>query len=975
MSRPEQPEKDGPGESQRLSESSVGTLPSEPSPLEPQITGVSRGQGLLERYTVLGQLGQGATSVVLSVYDARLDRRVALKLMRGRGEARSSGSEGAGHFLSEAQAMARLSHPNVVAVYDAGLLEDGSLFIAMEHVEGQTLRVWQRQRPWREVLNQFLAAGRGLMAAHEAGLIHRDFKPDNVLVGQDGRVRVTDFGLAQLESPLESSSISSGDRAGTPFYMAAEQLQGQRADARSDLYAFCVSLYEALYGELPFRGGTVKELLEAQRTGRAVPPEGSGVPTWVGQTVLRGLSVDPAQRPASLRELLAALRDDPEVRRRAWLNRAAVASVTLVLAGLAFWGGVLHQAPTCDRVDQQLAGVWDAAVKARVEEALLATGVPYARATTERVAAALDGYARAWVGQRTELCLRASDEGPSQAQGLILLRDSCLERRRSQLRALTELLSQAPDRELVDKAVQAAQALPPLAYCADAKALTAAVPPPEDPAVREKVEALQVQVDRMEALLESGKYKKGLTEAEGLLPQLEAVGHAPLLGRALYLAARLRGGTGDSPGAEQWLYKAMTAAATARDMSLLARIWVTFVSQVGDKQGRYQEALLLRPALENMVEVANEDPIRASALNILSTIFWRLGKYDQAEQLCERALELRLKTGGPESVEVATSYNTLGGILISMGKYEEARDRFARALELREKILGPEHPHVASVLANLGRVSLEMGRLEEARQLQLRALALFEKTLGPEHPTVGATLNNLGNILKKMGRFEEAREIQTRVLALWEKTLGPEHPDVVVALNNLGVTLVEMGKHEEARQTFVRALALRQKAVGPEHPDIAGSLSNLGEVLRNMGRYAEAHEQYTRAMAVLDKALPPDHPERTFPLLGLGDLLRAQHRPAEALPYLERALKLASELTRAEVQFSLAQALWESRRDRPRALELATQARDSWERQGQKSASEPATEWLKERSGGPPTGKGTDQNGPLLHVGSPPTSP
>ncbi len=694
MSREGSPSPDGPSTQpletpapRRQEEEPPGTLPSEAGAVEARPAVPPPGGTLLGRYTVLSQLGQGSMGVVLSVYDARLDRRVALKLMRPWSRGGHRGEEEHARFLREAQAMARLNHPNVVGVYDAGTLEDGTLFIAMEHVQGRTLREWQKQRPWREVLERYLAAGRGVAAAHAAGLTHHDFKPDNVLVGEDGRARVTDFGLARLEpgartlkSPTPellpqwaASEVAlaltspSGPWMGTPAYMAEEQFQGQRGDARSDLYAFCVALYEALYGHLPFTGSTVAELREAKRAGKVALPQNTPVPAWVGRAVLRGLHCDPARRPSSMGELLAALEDDPEARRRGRVKRAAMASVTVALGLLAAWGWAGQRQQRCERLEQRLAGVWDEAVKARVEQALVATGVPYARATADRVVGGLEAYAGAWVRQRTEVCLGAIREGPTQASGLVLLEETCLERRRSRLRALTELLSQAPDAELVSNAVQAVQALPPLEYCADAKALTATVPPPEDPAVRVKVEALQERVDRLEALLEAGKYREGLGSAEALVPQVEPVGYAPLLARTLFVSAQLREEAGDYAGAEERLGQAMDAAARGKDTALLARAWGAWLMLVGVRQKKPQEALRVRPVVEDLVELADDDELRA------------------------------------------TTFSNLGAVLRGMGRYEEARQAHLRALALREKVLGPEHPSVAVSLNNLGLVLEEPG--------------------------------------------------------------------------------------------------------------------------------------------------------------------------------------------------------------------------------------------------------------------------
>jgi serine/threonine-protein kinase len=922
------------------------------------------GQSLLGRYTVLGQLGEGGMGVVLSVYDARLDRRVALKLLRSREESGSDHDE-QGRFLREAQAMARLNHPHVVAVYDAGTLENGSLFIAMEHVEGQTLRRWQQQRPWREVLEKYLAAGRGLAAAHAAGLIHRDFKPDNVLVGQDGRVRVTDFGLARADSPtatelapappssplpsqtLEAALTLPGTWLGTPRYMAPEVLTRRRADARSDLYSFCAALYEALYGQLPFTGDSVSELLKAQQAGVSALPARSGVPEWVGRTVLLGLRADPAQRSPSMGALLEALQDDPEVKRQLRLRRAAGALVTVALAGLAVWGWGRQHDQGCGRLGLRMSGVWDEAVKEKVEQALLGTGLPYARDTAERVTAALDGYADAWVKQRTEVCEGADSAGGAQARGLVLLRESCLEQRRSQLQALTDLLSRTPDPQLVGKAVQVVRALPPLEYCADAKALTAAVPPPEDPAVRTQVRALQAHVDRLEVLFEAGKYPEGLTLAETLLPQVEATGYAPLHARTLLLSAQLRHETAAYAEAEERLRKTITIASQGKDVPDLSRAWSLLVRVVGSRLGRHQEALWMQPASEALAELADDDRLRAASLNSLGMLLSDMGRYEEAQKVHERVLALRQKSLGSEHPDVATTLNNLGGVLFYLGKYEEARQMHARTLALREKILGPEHPHVAASLNNLGLALWKLGQLEEARAAHERALALREKVLGPDNPDVAASLNNLGLVLLASLQYGEALTVYQRVLTLWEKALGPEHPDVGLALYNLGVCLAALGKTEESLRMHERSLALRQKALGPEHPEVAASLVSIGDALRSLGRYSEARERFKRALALQEKALGPDHPELAWLLLGQGHVALDQHRPAEAVAPLERALKLAPKLLRPAIQFMLAQALWDTNRDRARARELATQAQESWRQHSNRETLQEVSQWLE----------------------------
>ena len=274
------------------------------------------------RYEVESFLGAGGLSLVYVARDPELNRRVALKLLKSESQARLS---------REAQAMARVAHPNVVAVYDVGEW-NGRVFIAMELVDGIDVRAWLKTpRRLVEIVDAFREAGRGLAAAHAAGLVHRDFKPENVLVGADGRVRVTDFGLAEpIDTPM-SDGIS-----GTPAYMAPEQLRGENVDARTDQFAFCVALYEAVYGERPFAGNDYDSLRAAVLAGELRPaPSRSRVPRTLRQILVHGLSSRPGDRFPTMEALLAALgRDRTRIPRRV----GAVAVALLAVLATAWIG-------------------------------------------------------------------------------------------------------------------------------------------------------------------------------------------------------------------------------------------------------------------------------------------------------------------------------------------------------------------------------------------------------------------------------------------------------------------------------------------------------------------------------------------------------------------------------------------------------------------------------------------------------------
>ncbi len=305
------------------------------------------------RYVIRRLVGAGAMGSVYAAHDPELARPVAIKVLR------TSASDRAidgimSRMRREAQAMARLSHPNVVTVYDVGSFE-GCVFVAMEFVEGTTLRGWLRaaSRSWREVLDVFDHAGRGLAAAHAAGLVHRDFKPDNVLVGRDGRVRVTDFGLVRSldgddnspprsgpsgSLPLDATLTRTGTLIGTPAYMSPEALSGGVVDARSDIFSFCVALYEGLYGERPFSGRSLAELRASIAEGRmAGKARGAPVPAAVSRALCAGLRAEPERRPPSMGALLEALRVAPPQRSRALGLLGATAAVLLGAAGASTW--------------------------------------------------------------------------------------------------------------------------------------------------------------------------------------------------------------------------------------------------------------------------------------------------------------------------------------------------------------------------------------------------------------------------------------------------------------------------------------------------------------------------------------------------------------------------------------------------------------------------------------------------------------
>ncbi len=731
----------------------------------------------LGRYVVIRTLGAGAMGVVYAAYDPKLDRKVALKLLKT--QAGRETDVARRRLEREAQALAKLAHPNVVAVFDVDVHDD-QLFVAMEFVEGGTLGAWLRQaQPWREVLSKFVEAGRGLAAAHAAGLVHRDFKPDNVMLGSDGRIRVMDFGLARPDLPTRDEPDSAiepmqappvepmqtnpmtqtGAVMGTPAYMAPEQYEGH-ADARSDQFAFCVALHEGLHGKRPFTASSMVEQFDAVSSGRIDPAQrGTTVPAWLRAVVVRGLSPEPERRWLSMDALLDALADDPAQRRRRW-GAASLLVGLLGGAGVSVVWATQQQAHACEGFDARLAGVWDEARETEVRSALEGTGLSYAADTAVRVEQRLDEYTSQWVAVRSEAC-EAHQRG-EQSGALLDLRMRCLDERLQHVAATVGILSEANE-DVVRKAVEAVAGLPSLERCSDEQALQADLAPPDDPELAERVAAWDEQLIEAEALQRAGEYERGLALATKVVDEAQAVDYEPLHARAWLVAGKLSNSMGRYVEAEALLERAL-ASALALGMRIEAASATTeLVFMVGVLQARHEAA-------RDWAKIAG--PLARAA-------------------------------GTSEAS--ARYFNSLGGVAHSEGKQEQARGYYEQALAILEKALGSNHPDVGKPLNGLGNAAYSEGKYEQARGYHERALTMWEKALGPDHPNVASSLNNLGRLAESEEKYEQARGYYERALTIWEQALGPDHPDVARSLNNLGSVAESEGKYEQARAYHERA--------------------------------------------------------------------------------------------------------------------------------------------------------------------------
>ncbi|MES1240767.1 MAG: serine/threonine-protein kinase [Acidobacteriota bacterium] len=871
------------------------------------------------RYVIVGTVGEGGMGVVYAGYDPELDRKVALKVLRPE---RAASPDARARLLREAQAIARLSHPNVVAVHDAGAVGE-QVFVAMEYVEGRTLRQWLQEgdRAWREVLDRFRIAGQGLAAAHAAGLVHRDFKPDNVLIGQDGRVRVADFGLARpVEDRQEETTETSGERSpgitswgvvlGTPGYMAPEQLRGLSCDARSDQFSFCVALYEALHGERPFAGEDSEEIAEAAERGEVRPPREDGrVPAWLREVVLRGLSADPARRWSSMDELLRELARDPGAVRRRWL---AAAVVVLAGGGLLAWGSALGSAGRlCSGAGRKLAGIWDEGRKQAVRASFLGTRLPYAAGAAERVESLLDGYTGDWTTMHREAC-EASRVRGEQSEDLLDRRMFCLDQRLREVDALAGLFSRA-DAGVVERSVAMTRGLARLEACADVASLTARVPPPRDPAVRAQVDRVRSAVAEVDTWIAAGRQTEAEAKAEAAVAAARKVGYRPTEAEALYLQGYLQDLLGETEKAQATTFDALVAAEASGHLEVAARAaselgWIASNSagqpDEGERWARLSEAVA--------GALPTNDALHAEVLRRKATVF------------------------------------------SAQGRFAEAVQTASRALALAERAYGPEHPEVARIFSNLGVFYNELGKNEASIQASLRGLAIRQKLFGPGHPDLAKSYNTLANAYSDLRRFEEAQIYQERAYAIFRDSYGPDHPNAIGLLNNIANTYKDRGLYAEAEQRYRQAVESAIRVDGPDHPKVGMALGNLAESLLLQKRYGEALEVYRRSLAIDEKALGRDHPNLAYDFHGIGSTLFEMRRVAEALPYLERALALRESNPLdpdllSNVRYSLARALWETGR-KDRSLKLAHLALDGYAKSDSEHELKREVEsWLRER--------------------------
>jgi serine/threonine-protein kinase len=838
----------------------------------------------------------------------------------------------------------------------------------MEYVEGDDLDAWAREaarehgRRWREILEVYVAAGRGLEAAHRAGLVHRDFKPSNVLVGRDGRARVLDFGLARdfmterrsaarpdSKTPrphaaaLEIAGHAAADPltlagrlVGTPAYMAPEQHRGEPADERSDQFAFCVALWEALFGVRPFPGKEIGELASAKAAGVIVPPgRGTGVPAAIAPALLRGLQADPSLRFRDMGALLEALTAIP--RRRRNLAIAGVAALGLGLLAIpAAWSGGMGP---CREAASAGESVWNPDLRAEVEARFAGSTRAFVPASAHAVVEGLDAYVGEWAARRQEACESAllRDESDREAMARTA---QCLDHHLARAAEVVGLVREADD-ELMVRAIDAVDGLPVLGTCdaADPTQVTT-------DADRELLHRL----DRAYALAEAAQHEDAIAVADGVRQDAERGGGTVVVAHALLVIGRMHVQSGRWPDGRRHLHEALAAAERAGDEATAVSALLALAGGLIDGAEPEWAERLLEVASAKLDHHALGDALRYEHMHQRVRLLRFQGRPHDAVDAAERALALAERHFPEGHLSRARAHTTLGTMFVDRGDVEPAREQYLAARAIIEARLGPAHPYVADSLANEALLEDQAGRYEVGLELHLRALELREQAYGPDHPQVGYSCANLSTTYERLGRIEPSLAMARRAQRIFTVAHGERHPHVGAIMGNLANTLLDAGAYDEALATAHEAVSIVEATLGPRHPRFAVTLGTEGIALAEIGRYREAIARLDRARTILETEMGARDP--TLPLLykAMAEAELADGQRDRAKLHLERALGLFSDGSHdpvdiAKTQLLLARVLRAT--DPVRAGALTETARTQWLASGRTAeAFAAASEWL-----------------------------
>jgi hypothetical protein len=939
------------------------------------------------RYVVERTLGAGGMGVVVEARDPELQRQVAVKLVRADIGDRAYRLR----LVREARAQASLDHPNVVRVYDAGEA-DGELFIAMELVAGRSLGAWLRAvpRPWRAVLARFVAAGHGLAAAHAAGMVHRDFKPDNVLVrDSDERVLVTDFGLAISagreargtpgavaiepssgdEPTIDGGSASddagsippvtgtyavtaTGVALGTPPYMAPEQHAGGAVDARADVFSFCVSLYEGVYGERPFavedarRYDPLAWVDAIHDRGVRPAPAGRRVPAALRRALVRGLAADPEARWPSMQALIAAL-DSVLARRRRVLYALAGLGAATAIAVATFAATRSTASAPIDRCADEAARVdrtWGADARARVSRGLLATGKPYAQVAASRVTDAIDRWSVQWRDVRTSSCHDA-DRGALAANDWRAV-SACLDEGLADLGSRIDLL--ADGARSIDHIGDLIEMRPP-SSCTRV-GLEA---PPEDPTIAAKVAAARAELRAIDRLDDLGREVEVAPRARRLLAHARALGWRPLIDDVAYTLAWADLELTQPTEAEPLLREVAQSAGARGDDVLAGRASTALLVLMKDTH-RFDGLDFVANAARASVQRSHNPRGILVVDSHVGRAYIAAGRVADAKKLCESSLGKVDATMSGYGVR-AELLQCLALVAQSERRLDDQLRYAGLILGERLRLLGPGHPAVADTLMQIGIVMGELGRVHDALVLELAAQAAFDQAQGSDSVSSALTWAQIARLRVQLHDAAGARAAIDRASAIAEHATTDGDPQRDQILRDRAEVLGGIGDVDGALAA-VKEVAARVERLHPGTVEDFASTFMYAQALEDVHKCAEAVPILDRALPRLAGVAPP---QRLMMWMVKGNCQLELGHAGDVAPELDAAWASIDPSTidvpdRAMMTYTLAR-VFEKAGDRRRALAFALDSRKGiYATEGLADYRESIDNIVQRLGGGPP---------------------
>jgi len=805
------------------------------APLESMAIGERAG-----RYVILGWLGRGGMGVVYRAYDPHLERQVALKVIRATKEVEVT-EERRKRLLREAALMARIRHPNVVSVYDAST-HDQQVFLVQELVVGQTLETIRDERPgWRKVVELYVQAGRGLSAAHAVGIVHRDFKPSNVLVDGDGVAKVTDFGLARHldgRRPEPTDSEESTERRstapltrdrgllGTPHYMAPEQRHGQ-SNPLSDQYAFCVALREAL----------------AEGSCDRTAPLPRSVPGYVRRSLERGLSADPWKRFPSMAALLDSLSTAP-ARRSKWALSGGVVAVVSALVAIV---GVRHErakAAVCSEFETHLDRIWAEPQKVHLRQLLAPNGTPTEKELVTLTERALNDWAARWKSAKVEAC-RATHVRKEQSTELLDLQAACLDRQLYEFGALVGGLEGLPPHRR-EAAPQAASGLSQPESCADVHSLLTLDKPPPEPRIRSEIEGLYRAFGEMRAASLLGRSADAIAAFDGLEKRAATLGYRPVEAGIALFGAGLQKQRVHYGEAEQLSRRAILLAESAHDDDVVFRGWILRVHMYGE-MSQIDEMHRAKEDAEAALDRAGRTHFREGIFDdaVAHSLMYE-GKHAEAVDWSKRALvHMRAVAARPEdaslapaSVNVALATVSLGKVLARMHRLEEAAGFLQEGVRALEGLVGSGNPMLANPLLILGDLQFEQEKFADATATHRRAVGVCQA--GEPKRCLPQALVSLAHDQWRAKSEAEAFATIVQAVAAGERLLGPDEPQVAnirLASAIMRIDAKSVGMNREGEFSTPKLLADLERVVAVfegfkgDHAYLAGAKWALARAL------------------------------------------------------------------------------------------------------------------------------------------------